>query len=165
MLTGYLLGSTRGPRALCPHPAKPQHLPPSARPGPAPSEPAPSPALPAPQKGEDHQHPDGASAENEDKVVRKMVLKHAAPRSTVAAAPSGRTRGASGPPPPGSHRCLQLIGVTLFCTLSKAVSVYRIGPYRLLYLTLPNRSQPPRSMASFQAGDTAPGRVRGARKG
>ena len=75
------------------------------------------------------QHPDGASAENEDKVVRKMVLKHAAPRSTVAAAPSGRTRGASGPPPPGSHRCLQLIGVTLFCTLSKAVSVYRIGPY------------------------------------
>ena len=132
MLTGYLLGSTRGPRALCPHPAKPLHLPPSARgprPGPAPSEPAPSPALPAPQKGEDHQHPDGASAENEDKVVRKMVLKHAAPRSTVAAAPSGRTRGASGPPPPGSHRCLQLIGVTLFCTLSKAVSVYRIGPY------------------------------------
>ena len=118
MLTGYLLGSTRGPRALCPHPAKPQHLPPSARPGPAPSEPAPSPALPAPQKGEDHQHPDGASAENEDKVVRKMVLKHAAPRSTVAAAPSGRTRGASGPPPPGSHRFLQLI------ELSKPVTFF-----------------------------------------
>ena len=109
----------RGPRALCPHPAKPQHLPPSARPGPAPSEPAPSPALPAPQKGEDHQHPDGASAENEDKVVRKMVLKHAAPRSTVAAAPSGRTRGASGPPPPGSHRFLQLVSSRFFAPFQK----------------------------------------------